>query len=203
MAEEDKELKAIAKIMEALDSLDGEAKERTLSYVLKRLGLASLEKGQAKFPTQGESKIIDEQNPYPSESRTLDDTIPDIRTLKEQKAPSSAGQMAAIVAYYLSEIAPKNERRDSITTKDIQIYFKQAGYPLPKVLKVTLPNAKFAGYFDSGTNPGSYKLNPVGYNLVTHNLPRQENKVRRSPKKPIQKNKGRKKKLLKKKGSRG
>lgn len=79
--------------------------------------------------------------------------------------------MAAIVAYYLAELAPKEERKTEITAADLEKYFKQAGFRLPKEARFTLVNSKSAGYLDAGSKSGGYKLNPVGYNLVTHGLP--------------------------------
>jgi hypothetical protein len=78
--------------------------------------------------------------------------------------------MAALVAYYVTELAPEEERRSVITKEDIEKYFKQAPYRLPQRLAQTLPNAARAGYFDV-VDRGQYKLNPVGYNLVAHGLP--------------------------------
>jgi hypothetical protein len=95
----------------------------------------------------------------------------DIRRLKEQKNPGSANEMAALVAYYLAEVVPAPERKPAIEISDIEKYFKQANFKLPSQLKMTLVNAKNAGYFDA-TGGGKYKLNPVGYNLVAHSLPR-------------------------------
>ena len=95
----------------------------------------------------------------------------DIRSLKEEKNPSSAREMACIVAYYLEHLAPIAERKTSISTEDITKYFKQAGFPLPSAIPQLLKDSKTAGYFDSGDR-GSYKLNPVGYNLVVHSLPK-------------------------------
>jgi len=79
--------------------------------------------------------------------------------------------MAAVVAFYLSELAPEPERKDFITTADIKRYFKLANFPLPKEPKYTLGNARQAGYFDPTSEAGSLRLNPVGYNLVAHRLP--------------------------------
>ena len=86
------------------------------------------------------------------------------------KRPSSANGMAAIVAFYLSELVPEGERKLEVQAEDMKKYFKQAVFPLPKQPRMLLPNAKNSGYFD--TSGGGYKLNPVGYNLVAHNLPR-------------------------------
>jgi hypothetical protein len=81
--------------------------------------------------------------------------------------------MAALVAYYLSELAPDGERKDEISAADLEKYFKQAAFRLPRSLRMTLPNAAAAGYFD-GAGAGRYRLNPVGYNLVVHGLPRSQ-----------------------------
>jgi len=78
--------------------------------------------------------------------------------------------MACLVAYYLQEHAPDAERKQAITTADIDKYFKQAGFKLPQRSPQLLPDTKSAGYFDS-VGRGEYKLNAVGYNLVVHNLP--------------------------------
>jgi len=94
--------------------------------------------------------------------------------------------MAALVAYYLSEIAPENERKGEINASDLERYFKQARFKLPKAISQALPNAAAAGYFDS-TGNGLYRLNPVGYNLVVHGLPRIDGNKNPSSKRPKKK----------------
>lgn len=96
----------------------------------------------------------------------------DIRALREEKQPSSAVEMAALVAYYLSDFAPDAERKSEVRLEDVTRYFKQARFPLPSKPKFLLGNARNAGYFDSGSERGTYRLSPVGYNLVAHNLPK-------------------------------
>ena len=78
--------------------------------------------------------------------------------------------MACLVAYYLQELAPKNDRKQKISALDAEKYFKQASFKLPKRLDQLLVNAKASGYFESAGR-GEYKLNAVGYNLVVHGLP--------------------------------
>jgi hypothetical protein len=95
----------------------------------------------------------------------------DIRTFKQQKAPASANEMACLVAYYLQHMAPTAERKAAISAADVDKYFNQAGYPLPRRSDQLLVNARSAGYFDSAGR-GMYRLNAVGSNLVTHTLPR-------------------------------
>lgn len=94
----------------------------------------------------------------------------DVRALKEQKDPKSATQMAAIVGYYLKELAPDGERKDTVKTPDLEKYFKEAKYELPKKLEQVLIDSKRAGYFEV-VSRGEYRLTRVGYNLVAHRLP--------------------------------
>jgi len=94
----------------------------------------------------------------------------DIKSFRDLKKPSSARQMACVVAYYLAEIATGDEHKGVITTADIEKNFKQARYPLPNKLEQLLVDCKGSGYFDSPSR-GEYKLTRVGHNLVAHQLP--------------------------------
>ncbi len=173
----DSELQAIQTILSTLSVLDSQARSRVIDYVFRRLGLTPSDSaaGLAELGAIGSTEPIESGGLLPSlEAR-------DVRSLKQARAPKSAAEMAAIVAYYLAELAPPSERKDTVSTSDLAKYFKQAGYPLPKALRVTLANAASAGYFDAVAR-GQYKLNPVGYNLVVHGLP--ETAKRRTTRKP-------------------
>jgi hypothetical protein len=159
----DKELAAIGAILSALEKLDGESIQRVLDYVFGRLSLGERTPVTSTAPvSHAQAREADVE---------LSGRRPSIRDLKNEKQPESSNQMAALVAYYLSEIAPREERKESINTTDLEKYFKQAAFRLPKSLAKTLSNAAAAGYLDAVGN-GYYKLNAVGYNLVVHGLPR-------------------------------
>jgi hypothetical protein len=159
------EIEALEVVLSALASLDEATRRRVLAYVHERFGIA----GPAeRAPLSPPGIPSEDEQPRP---RAGGEPVADIRTLKERKAPKSAVEMAVLVAFYLSEVAPDAERKNSITTADVTKYFKQAGYRLPPRPRITLHQAKNAGYLDSGAR-GEYSLNPVGYNLVTHGLPR-------------------------------
>ena len=162
MAEKDRELEAIRTVIGALDPLDEQEKSRVLEYVLKRLQMAAV---------RGPSQTASQVSSVPSVTRP----VADIRSLKEEKQPRSANEMAALVAYYLSELAPDGERSDTINANTLRQYFKMAAFRLPREPKQTLPNAAAAGYLDTAGR-GEYRLNPVGYNLVVHALPREGGK---------------------------
>ena len=159
MAGKDKELEAIGIVVSVIEPLGEDERKRVLEYVIKRLGMATV-------------RSIGERLTEPVEthtSATWQGT--DIRSFAAEKQPRSANEMTALVAYYVSELAPGSERSDTITADTIRRYFKMAAFPLPKVTKNALTNAAAAGYLDSASR-GEYRLNPVGYNLVVHGLPR-------------------------------
>lgn len=160
----DRELDAIGAILGALQGLEGESIQRVLDYVFGRLSIAR----PASVSIAASGKVVSAAGPREvSEPARLIS----VRDLKDEKKPASSNQMAALVAYYLSEIAPEGERKDAISANDLEKYFKQARFKLPKAISQALPNAAAAGYFDA-TDRGLYRLNPVGYNLVVHGLPR-------------------------------
>ena len=160
----DRELSALSAIMGALEGLDGDSIQRVLEYVFSRLSIAP-PIGRAltrTVPATAHEALVE----------TARSRKTSIRDLRDEKQPESANQMAALVAYYLSEVAEPPERKNVVTTADISRYFKEAGFRLPKATQSALPNAAAAGYF-VGLGGGQYKLNAVGYNLVVHGLPRQ------------------------------
>jgi len=165
------EAQALNQVISALEALETEAKERVLDHVLN---LYKISRAASPAPASGTAPPGEESKVPTS---LAGPRVHDIRALKEQKQPQTASEMAALVAYYLSELAPEHEKKKAINSDDVQKYFKQALFKLPRRLQQTLLNAKAAGYFDSLAE-GQYKLNPVGYNLVVHNLPRAENAIR-------------------------
>jgi hypothetical protein len=144
---------AIDELIQALEPLDDASRVTAIQAACGHLKIALAAGARAPGPSLHAPAPISET------------------TLREEKQPSTASEMAALVAYYLAELASQSERAPHVTAEDVLKYFKQAGFPLPKARAMLLPNAKNAGYFDS-LGDGKYRLNPVGYNLVAHNLPR-------------------------------
>src|ERR1700724_4318421 len=92
--ESDSELQAIHSVLAALLPLKREGRTRVLDYVLRRLdpGAPTGAGGSSAYPTA------------PTASGASVERVGrqmDIRTLKNEKAPHSANEMAALVAYYL------------------------------------------------------------------------------------------------------
>ncbi len=155
---------AIDEIIQALQSLDQSSRVTAIKATCEHLNISLIEEPKI----QEHITETSHWSTMPTTSKTTD-----IKTLKEQKRPSSAIEMAALVSFYLSEHASETDRKDEVDVDDMVKYFKQAGFKLPQRPQVLLVNAKNAGYFDSAGG-GKYRLNPVGYNLVTHNLPRSQ-----------------------------
>jgi hypothetical protein len=165
----DREVDAIKAVLTALEPLSPTGRSSVLEYVVKRLQVnlpvlnavySGVTETPARPPHSGQASAADQVTP-----------VTHIRQLKDQKKPRSANEMAALVAYYLAELAADGARKKTINAKDIETQFKIAGFPLPDHVQMTLPNAKNAGYFDA-VGDGEYRLNAVGHNLVVHSMPR-------------------------------
>ena len=158
-------MKDIVKILEPMEAGD---RQKVLAAVHVYFELSVKQGSQPSLPSVGGSKLDGVEVETPPEAPV---GLKDIRTLKEEKQPKTAIEMAALMAYYLKELAPIGERKDSVSAADVKNYFLQAQFKLPASDKQTLINAKNAGFFESA-GEGEFKLNPVGYNLVIHSLPR-------------------------------
>jgi hypothetical protein len=158
---------AVDRVLEALRPLDDQGRQSVLLAVFNELKIELTGGAQQKLhPGSPEGAL-------PPSSTVLREGGPvtDIRSFAQEKAPSTAVERVALVAYYVSELAPKEERKNSIDKKDLVMYFKQAGFPLPKRPEQALVNTRHAGYLDP-LGDGKYRLNAVGHNLVAHGLPR-------------------------------
>jgi hypothetical protein len=158
------ELDALTAVVRALEPLTSEKRLRVVESALTLLGTKPA-------PASGPPLTSPPANRGPEVTRHSP-TASDIRSLKEEKKPKSANEMAALVAYYLTEVLSDSEKKNAVDVGDMEKYFKQANFRIPTNPKMILVNAKNAGYFD-GVGSGRYKLNPVGYNLVAHSLPRE------------------------------
>lgn len=157
---------AIDEVIAALEGLDAQSRVTAIKAASEHLKVEGFASTMGKQNQGGDGGGGGTGNNISAPGRLLD-----IKTLKNEKQPGSAIEMACIVGYYLQNAAPTDERKSAIKGEDIDNYFRQAGYPLPKAMRQLLNDAKSAGYFDSA-GVGAYKLNAVGYNLVAHSLPR-------------------------------
>jgi hypothetical protein len=169
---------AIDEIVQALSALPEGARATAIRAACDHLGLTL---PSIAAPPRLGAEPLTFVDPSPGAGVVGVGQPTDIRTLKEQKQPGNNQEMACVMAYYLQSLAPQGERKTVVSAADISKYFAQAGFPLPKAPAQVLVDAKGAGYFDA-VDRGTYKLNPVGYNLVVHSLPRQQGAARGSAK---------------------
>lgn len=159
----DTDLRALMNIIKELLPLDASSREVVLASAAAFVkAKAPTAKGDVPDATLAGTHV---QPPPFAEGRHTD-----IRSLKEEKQPRTAIEMATLVAYFLAELAKEDEQKTALTSADIKKYFKQAQFQLPSDPNMTLHNSKNAGYLDALGN-GRFKLNAVGYNLVAHKLP--------------------------------
>ena len=172
----DQEVEAIKVVLAALAPLSEKARASVLEYVTRRLDV--MPPAELVAAVGGDSTAA-------APPAASDATSPPvhIEAFKKQKRPRSANEMAAVVAYYLANVAPQEQRKRTINHRDVETFFKIASFPLPEHVRATLPNAKNAGYFDLA-GEGEYKLNAVGHNLVAHSMPRGASKEAAAPKRP-------------------
>ena len=167
-------------VLSMLSAIDPGGRRRVVEYVCQRLEINLASSSDISSPPAVERRVLlDAEHhagvpaPVPEQGRS----VRDIRSFKLEKQPRSAIEMAALVAYYLAELAPVGDKKTQINAADVERYFKQADFPLPSRTRKTLAAAKAAGFLDSPST-GSYKLNPVGHNLIVHGLPAVSSKGR-------------------------
>src|SRR4051794_20752895 len=98
MTELDSELKALQDVVNALEPLDADARDRVIAYAFGRLRISA--------PLAVDEEPSDHQPkpaPEPVDLAGKPSRVVDIRSLREEKNPRSANEMAAIAGYYLAE----------------------------------------------------------------------------------------------------
>ena len=173
------QLQATEQIVKALTPLDTEARSRVLTHVCQLLAIPP---GSAPIPPQPLATPSMMPLAITGGQPPVAGRFADIRSLKEAKLPKTDREMACLVGYYLKELAPPDERKAEISAADIEKYFNQAGFALPKHPQMVLPSAKNAGYFDA-VDRGNYRLNPVGFNLAVYGLPSKPGSEEHKPRK--------------------
>lgn len=101
----DQEVEAIRTVLSTLEPLSPDVRARVVRYVTERLQLPQ----QATFGKDEQKLSATQTSHVDSTSRA---TAPiHIKEFMEQKKPQYAVEMAALVAYYLDNLAKPNERK--------------------------------------------------------------------------------------------
>src|SRR5690349_18180089 len=103
---------AIDQIIKALELIEEGSRPTVLATVCAHLGIPTTATIAMKpsIPATVPASVLPlpQNTPHPHAGAPAQ---LDIRTLKNQKQPESATQMACLVAYYLQEVAPEGERK--------------------------------------------------------------------------------------------
>lgn len=174
-------------IFDQLKDLPAERQQRVLRWIAEGLGVSPTAAPSTATVGGGAAP------PLAIPSATVAAGGPtDIKSFITTKSPKSDQQFAAAVAYFYRFEAPPAERRDSINGDILQEAARLAGRKRLANPRVTLNNAKGAGYLD-GTSPGEFTINSVGENLVAMTLPGSAEVSTRKPKPARAKNRSKKK----------
>lgn len=152
-------------IFDQLKDLPSERQQRVLRWIGEGLGVYPA--APSAIPQGSGAPIAPAAPLHPLAAGT---GPTDIKTFIAAKSPKSDQQFAAAVAYFYRFEAPPAERRDSVNGDFLQEAARLAGRKRLANPRVTLNNAKAAGYLDS-SSPGEFTVNSVGENLVAMTLP--------------------------------
>jgi hypothetical protein len=124
---------AVRAVVAALEPFEPKDQERILRWAREKVGLAPT----TAAPT---TKEPNSEGPAP-----LPKTA-DIKTFIDYKNPRSESQLAAAIAYYYRFEAPEPQRKEVITSADLQDVCRQVGRERLKSPAQTLVNAYTQGY---------------------------------------------------------
>lgn len=163
------DLDAVKVLVGALEKFNDEERDRIIRWACERLGTIYTS-------TESKSREIEEKitSQQISGGEKKAEGARNIKTFIENKDPKNDTHFTAVVAYYYRFEAPENERKESITSQDLNEAARLAQKPRFKKPAKTLHNAyRQAGLLDQVAH-GKYKINTVGENLVAMVLPSNE-----------------------------
>lgn len=175
------EFEAMEHVVSLLQPLPDGSRQRVILYALHQLGIMELRSPMlVATAAGGNENKTDELVAGQTGSST--DAVADVddkpkfqKTILElrlEKKPKFGTEMAAVIAYYLLKVVPKDQRKEVTCLDDVIKYSKKADFPLPKSYKDILIHAVDAGYFEA-IGDGYYRLIKPGYDFVEKGLPRK------------------------------
>lgn len=158
---------AAEEIKGILNGREKTEQERIIRWVSESLELSISGRGARAHPPDAHAAVV---VPPTVGDADRSSRAKDMRSWVGEKQPKSDTQFAAVVAYFFRFIATDTERKDSITSEDLQTAARLAQWKVFKDPSVPLNNAIKQGYVDR-VGRGTYRLNAVGENLVAMTLP--------------------------------
>jgi hypothetical protein len=163
MPEPKDDFAAVRSITETLIGFDPKDQERIIRWAREKLGLA--------VAPDTTSIVWAAGSPAGSSPSVATTSEKDLKTFVGEKKPKNDVQFAATVAYYYRLVAPPDQRKNEITSTDLQEGCRLVGRARFTVPGQTLRNAHTLGLLNRGSESGSYSINSVGENLVDVTLP--------------------------------
>lgn len=182
------DLDAVRELVATLEPFSGEEQKRIIRWACEKLGIDVFE---GPFVKRGEER----PEPVAAKETGVSSSRPakDIKTFVESKNPKIDNHFAAVVAYYYQFEAPEEERKNTISMKDLREATRYADWKRLKRPDQILVNATKVGLLDN-VSRGHYRINSVGENLVAMVLPDTSNGVQTPPKRKSIRHKSSKKK---------
>jgi hypothetical protein len=155
------DLDATRQIASLLEPFPVPDRERIIRWAREKLGMSGgFQSGPASTPAGPLVTPASGTTPPPT----------DLRHFVASRRPKNDTQFAAVVAYFHRFVAPEADRKEAISPQDLLDACRLADWKRPARPRQTMLNAFRSGVFDKSGH-GSYKLNPVGENLVAMVLP--------------------------------
>ena len=171
------EYDAVRIVVEVLKDLTAEEQARVIRYAQEKLGFAGgTHSAVPGFAIPGLA--------VPGVGPSVGRPGTNIASFMQAKSPINDVQFATAVAYYFAFEAPEASRKGEISASDLLEAARQSGRPRLRKPIVTLHNTMKRGYLDKAGR-GTFKINPVGENLVAMGLPSGSATI--SPRKPTRK----------------
>lgn len=185
------DLEAVRAVIDALDGFEPKDQERIIRWAQEKIGLAT------RAPEGSVTPSVQVASPPPAAPGRQGSNI---KAFVSEKNPGSDNQFAAVVAYYYQFEAPENEKKEAISSEDLQDACRKAGRQRLSKPGRTLSNAHNVGLLDKAADRGMYRINSVGENLVAMTLPGGTTAaaIGRRPYKKVTKKKPSKKKVNRK-----
>ena len=164
------DLDAVRTLVDTLSPFEMEEQQRIIRWACEKLGITNVMPigvGSGLQP----STIQPETPPKSIHSPGHTVTPLDIKSFVNSKKPSNDMQFATTVAYYFAFEASEAQRKESISSEDLQEACRKVGRERLQNPGQTLRNAHHNGLLDKAGDRGVYKINTVGENLVAVTLP--------------------------------
>lgn len=155
------EFDILRNIVEQLKDLPVEDQERVIKWACEKLGISE-PSASATLPVNSVTSAAVFAPQHSGAAST------NIKSFVEEKNPQSDMHFAVVVTYFYRFLAP--EKKEAITSEDLQEATRLANRSRLTLPSKTLSNAVFAGLLDSAGR-GLWKINTVGENLVAIVLP--------------------------------